>query len=449
MKSIFYRTGLLAIFSIAILISGCSDKSVTVNQTTSLSPATSSFSGDFAYDWTYTTNRIIADQQPNPPKGSRILSYVAVAMYEAVVAGIPNSRSMAGQLRDMPQMPAANADSVYDWPSVLTAATSTVVRGIFDTLYPTSAVLVNTTYNTEYNSRVSSVGQNIVDRSIRHGNDIGAAIIQWAHTDQYIETRTMHWTIPPRTQNPAYWAPINPGDVPTEPFWGLIKPFVLEQPDMFTIHNPYPFDTVPGSPFYADADEISQIALNLTQEQINIALFWNDKLRTPTPPGHWFSIAMQVMQQKHYSLDKAVQVFVAVGAAGRDAFIACWKEKYDKDLLRPETYIRQYIRPDFYPYIQTPSFPEYPSGHSSYSGASSQVLTNLIGDNVTFTDMTNVPINIPPRTFSSFFAAATEAGFSRMYGGIHFRTANLNGIQMGKSIGAYVTSKLKFYIYSN
>ncbi len=447
MKRLELKIFIPAILFAALFINGCSDKSVTVNQTTSLSPATSSFNGDFAYDWVYTTNRIIADQQPNPPKASRILSYVSVAIYEAVAAGIPYSRSMSGQIRDMPQMPAAYADSVYDWPSVITAAASNVMRGVFDTLYPTSVALANTTYNTEYNSRVNAVGQNIVDRSIRHGSDISAAILQWSHTDQYIETRSMHWTIPPRSQNPAFWEPINPGDVPTEPYWGLIRPFVLEQADMFTIHHPYPFDTIPGSQFYGDANEINQIAQTLTQEQIDIALFWNDKLRTPTPPGHWFSIAMQVMQEKNFTLGRVAQVFVALGAAQRDAFIACWKEKYSKDLLRPETYIRQYITPNFYPYIQTPSFPEYPSGHSTISGASSQVLTNLIGDNITFTDMTNVSINIPARRFTSFLAAASEAGYSRMYGGIHFRAANLNGIQIGKSIGAYVTTKLKFYIF--
>jgi membrane-associated phospholipid phosphatase len=116
--------------------------------------------------------------------------------------------------------------------------------------------------------------------------------------------------------------------------------------------------------------------------------------------------------------------------------------------LRTETYIRQYISPEFYPYIQTPSFPEYPSGHSTISGAISQVLTNMIGDNISFTDHTHVPINLHARTFSTFFSAASEAGLSRMYGGIHFRAANINGMQMGRNIGSFVTTKIKFY-YTN
>jgi len=436
------------IFSLVscILLNSCNNNPVVTNNPVSLSPPASGLGADFALEWSSVTYRVLSDQQPNPPKCSRIYSYLAVAMYEAVVPGIPLSRSLSGQLKDMPVMPAISDDSVYDWPSVLNAAASGVLPVVIDTLFSGSLGLINSTYTSEYNSRVTAVGQNIVERSIRHGHDIANALILWIRSDQYRETRTMHWTIPPRSQNPAFWEPINPSDAPTEPFWGLIKPFVLDQPDMFTIHHPYPFDTIPGTPFYNEADEIRQIGANLTQEQINIALFWNDKLRTGTPIGHWFSIASQVMLSKNYKLDKAVQLFVLMGAAGRDAFIACWKEKYSKDLLRPESYIRRYIA-DFYPYIQTPSFPEYPSGHSTVSGAESEILTRIIGDNIPFTDMTHVPINLPSRPFSSFYAAATEAGMSRMYGGIHFRAANLNGIQIGKSIGGYAVSKIKFYIF--
>lgn len=442
-----YKKAILLIFLLSSLnvLNSCKDNAViVVPPRRDLSPPASSFGPDFAFDWTSVTYRIISDQQPNPPKASRIYSYVAAAIYESVAPGIPASRSLAGQLRNMSQMPAISQDSVYDWPAVITASASRVLNGIFDTLYSASANLINQTYINEYNLRVTAVGQEITDRSIRHGSEIGDAIIQWSRTDMYRETRTMVYVIPPRSINPAFWEPINPGDKPVEPYWGLITPFVLETPEMFTIHNNIPFDTLPGSAFYNEADEIKQIGFNLTQEQKDIAVFWNDKLRTGTPPGHWFSIASQVMQQRDYRLDKAAQVFVLLGAAGRDAFIACWKEKYIKNLLRPETYIRDYIT-DFYPYIQTPSFPEYPSGHSTVSGASSEVLTQLIGNNISFTDMTHVPINLEPRTFNSFYSAATEAGFSRMYGGIHFRTANLNAIQIGRSIGSYAVTRIKFY----
>jgi hypothetical protein len=440
----------VVLISFTALFNSCSDNSVSTSSTwTSKSPLASTFKGDFTYDWVSATYRILMDDQaPNPPRATRIFSYLTVAMYESVAPGIPYSRSLAGQLRNMPQMPQISSDSVYDWPSVITGSASGVIRALFDTLYPPHINLINQTYSNEYDSRVSAVGQEIVDRSIRHGNDIANAIIQWSTTDNYRETRTMHYTIPVRdAQHPWYWEPINPGESVVEPFWGLIRPFVLETPDMFTIHHPLPFDTVLGSPFCGDAEEVNQIGLHLTQEQKEIAVFWNDKLRTGTPGGHWFSIAKQIMSANNYKLDRAAQIFVVLGAAERDAFIAAWKEKFEKNLLRPEDFIRHYVNPDFYPYILTPPFPEYPSGHSTTSGTSSEVLTEMIGGNIAFTDNTHVPINLPPRSFSSFYAAAEEAGMSRMYGGIHFRTAKVNGITIGRSIGSYAVSKIKFYIY--
>src|SRR5437667_7483344 len=101
-----------------IIFDSCNNDTVVGTNPVSLSPQTSTFGADFAYDWASVTYHIVSDQQPNPPKASRIYSYLGVAMYEAVAPGIPHSRSLSGQLRDMPQMPSISSDSVYDWPSV-------------------------------------------------------------------------------------------------------------------------------------------------------------------------------------------------------------------------------------------------------------------------------------------------------------------------------------------
>src|SRR5260221_11886571 len=186
MKSVRVFYIFILILFAGVSFNGCKDNSVSTPVATSLSPAASTFQGDYAYEWTDVTYRIISDQQPNPPKALRSLSYIATAIYEAVAPGIPNSRSLSGQFRDMPTMPAASSDSVYDWPSVITGAVSTLMPKVFDTLYVSSLSLMNSTYTSEYNARVIAVGQTIVDRSIRHGVDIGNTIIAWSRTDQYI-----------------------------------------------------------------------------------------------------------------------------------------------------------------------------------------------------------------------------------------------------------------------
>jgi membrane-associated phospholipid phosphatase len=134
-------------------------------------------------------------------------------------------------------------------------------------------------------------------------------------------------------------------------------------------------------------------------------------------------------------------MYSMVGIAMADAFIACWNLKYIVNLLRPETYIQRHIRQQWKPFIQTPAFPEYPSGHSIVSAAAADVLTFMFGA-VAFTDTSKTRFNMRPRSYTSFEAAAAEAAISRMYGGIHFRNAIELGMKMGRCVAARVTTSI-------
>jgi PAP2 superfamily len=126
-----------------------------------------------------------------------------------------------------------------------------------------------------------------------------------------------------------------------------------------------------------------------------------------------------------------------------DGFISCWDEKYRSKLIRPESYINQYIDENWLPILQTPPFPEYTSGHSVISGAASVALTHLFGENFSFTDSTEVVFGLPVRKFESFYQASSEAAISRMYGGIHYRPAVEEGLNEGKLLGSFVLSKIQ------
>jgi membrane-associated phospholipid phosphatase len=108
-----------------------------------------------------------------------------------------------------------------------------------------------------------------------------------------------------------------------------------------------------------------------------------------------------------------------------------------------ETVINTYIDPDWQPLLQTPPFPEYPSGHSVISTAAAVVLTDLYGEHFAFIDSTEVPFGIPSRRFTSFHGAAREAAISRLYGGIHYMPAIKNGAAEGRLVGELVVSRLK------
>ena len=179
--------------------------------------------------------------------------------------------------------------------------------------------------------------------------------------------------------------------------------------------------------------------MNLTDEQRAIAQFWADGTgQTGTPPGHWISILGQVLQTNQMKLDVAAEAYAKVGLSVMDAFICCWHLKYEYSLLRPITYIQSLFDPNWNAFITTPPFPEYTSGHSTQSAAAAQVLTDMFGD-MGFTDHTFDGV-YPPRTFDSFWDAAEESAISRLYGGIHYRTAIERGLVQGRDIGTFVSA---------
>jgi hypothetical protein len=134
-------------------------------------------------------------------------------------------------------------------------------------------------------------------------------------------------------------------------------------------------------------------------------------------------------------LDRAREAYAKLGIAVADAFVACWATKYEHNLLRPVTYIRKVIDPSWSTLLPTPPFPEYTSGHSVQSGAAARVLTDLFGD-VPFEDRTHEARGLPTRSSRSFQAAADEAAISRLYDGIHFRSAIARGLEQGACVGA-------------
>lgn len=140
---------------------------------------------------------------------------------------------------------------------------------------------------------------------------------------------------------------------------------------------------------------------------------------------------------------QSTEAYAYVAIALFDGFISCWDEKYRSKVIRPETYINQYIDEDWVPLLQTPPFPEYTSGHSVISSASAVILTDLFGDNFAFTDSTEVEFGLTARSFKSFIHASEEAAISRLYGGIHYRPAIENGIVEGRALGSYIRKKIK------
>jgi membrane-associated phospholipid phosphatase len=201
--------------------------------------------------------------------------------------------------------------------------------------------------------------------------------------------------------------------------------------------------------------EVKTIGENLTDEQKHIADFWDDNpvktnvighvmivTKKFSPPGHWMNIIGIGAKAAKADFRTTVAAYAHTAIALFDAFISCWDEKFRSNYVRPETVINT-IDEKWRPYIQTPPFPSYTSGHATNSAAAAEVMTHWFGDNLSFTDTSLLEFGIKNREIKSFRAAAEEAAMSRLYGGIHYRFDNENGTAAGRKLGQYAVSRLK------
>ncbi len=414
-----------------------------------VSPATSTFPSTFARQWMTNLANSVKGDGISPPVAARTYAYGAVGIYEAVVHGIPNGRSLAGQLNGLDSLPQPDASKQYDWPTVLAATMDALVphfyvypnRVYIEFTSPSEASLVSLGPVQIGHRRAAGVAPAIIDDSVAYGALLGEALGQWAESDGYAQLRYKGF-IPP--VGPDKWVPTGFSDtdkvaLPIEPHFGEVRPMVLHTGDECAPPPPVTFSTQPGSAFYNQADAVYQTDLTLTKEQRRIAEFWADAGGTATPPGHWLAIAHQFIRPKNLADGASAYALTSIGYL--DAFIGIWQAKYQYNLIRPETYIRRYINPTWKPSWPTPQFPEYVSGHSGLSGASDRTFTAVFG-NVGFTDNTKLRRGLEARTFASFAQASDEAATSRLYGGIHYPMGTSEGLALGHCVGDAVTTRV-------
>jgi hypothetical protein len=210
---------------------------------------------------------------------------------------------------------------------------------------------------------------------------------------------------------------------------------------------PTSFSADPGSAFYTMVNEVYTASQNLTEQQKEMALFWDDLPdgRYFGAAGHWGSIFRQVVVSKQLSLMESAEAFAKMNIAMSDAFNACWRAKYTYNVLRPVTYINKYMnQPDWKPLIVTPSHPEYPAAHATMSMAAASALTMTLGNDIPFTDHSYDDLGLKPRSYKNFDDAGKEAGLSRLYGGIHYRPSIEAGYVVGSKTAANVVGGLMF-----
>jgi hypothetical protein len=288
----------------------------------------------------------------------------------------------------------------------------------------------------------------IFARSQKIGQRVAAEIIAWMDKDGFNETRRMNKYVLLKT--PGKWEPTPPGYFAAiEPHWGKIRPLLLTHTGNLDKLLPLSFDTAAASNFYHEAKNVYEVSKNLTIEQRSVAAFWdcnpfalkraghiNTIIKKISPGGHWMNITGLACRAKKLGLQQTCETYTLCAIAIFDSFIYTWDKKYQYNYVRPETFIEQMgIDFNWQPFIQSPPFPEFPSGHAVISNAAAVVLTSIFGKDFSFTDVTETEFGLPERKFASFQAAADEATISRVYGGIHFLFSCRIGQEIGKMIG--------------
>ncbi len=430
----------------SLFVVGCRKDNLT--STTTLGKKTSEFTSNSLNEW-IKLNLDLVKTTPGytPPVASRAFGYIGVGLYETVAPGVPNSKSMVGQLNGLSSLPSPDYTKEYDWK----IATDAYFENILPLFFPTAIAAEKDSINVLVNKNKGNNGAvkaDVVTRSQEFGKAIAKAIFNWSVTD-VIGHEGYSKNFPAGYSGPigdAFWQPTGAQLIPLQPYWGTVRPFMPNITTLAFPPAPFLFSTDKASTFFKDANTVYETSKILTEDQKAIAKFWADGGGTVTPPGHSVAIMNQLILENKLTLDVAAATYAKLGIGLADAFICCWKAKYTYSILRPETYIKKYIDKDWKPLIATPPFPEYVSGHATQSGAMAVILSDVFGSNYAFADKTNInrkDISGLPRLYKNIMAAATEATASRLYGGIHYPNGNSKGIQSGMQIGQQVLA-LKF-----
>jgi hypothetical protein len=387
----------------------------------------------------------------SPPVASRIYTYASIAAYEALLPNQQEYKSMVGQLKGLDQMPAVSPGIEYCFPLASVKALLTVGRTLTFSEEKIEA------FEQEILKEFKDTGmpKEVYKNSIAYGQQVAEAVLAWAAKDKYKESRGFErYTV---TNLPGTWVPTPPDYMDAiEPHWNSIRTFMLDSCSQFKAEKLPVYSLDSTSKFYKELKEVYETTTHLNEEQKEIANFWDCNpfniehtghfmfgKKKISPGGHWIGIAALTCRKAKADFLQSAETYAIVSLALADGFISCWDEKYRSKLIRPETVINQHLDETWQPILTTPPFPEYPSGHSVISSAAAIALTDLYGDNFNFIDSTEMDFGLPPREFNSFIQASEEAAISRLYGGIHYRSAIEDGVVMGRKVGTHLIQRIE------
>jgi membrane-associated phospholipid phosphatase len=372
--------------------------------------------------WVEMNLDFVSAREKDPPLSSRGYALMSVAVYDAMVATWHYKYEYNRKAPDVGErLVEPGPDPSY--PSEHAAIAGAASR-VLAYLFPERPALrLDESADQAADSRVQA-GTNRrsdVEAGLELGQKVAEKVIAYARADGAEKTCGKKVPGPP----PRYWAP-PPGSVanPVQPCAGEWKTWVMAAGNQFRPGPPPVF----GSPqFLAQAREMVATKNALTGDQKKAATFWAGGQGTPLPAGVWMNVLLAYLRNELPTAPKAERTLALASVAMSDAGVAAWDAKFAYWDPRPENGVRDSgVDRNWEPYIDTPFFPSYISGHATYSGAAAAVLSYLFPDDA-----------------ADFNAKAEEASNSRLWGGIHWRADNETGMEVGRKVGELVVERAK------
>jgi len=366
----------------------------------------------------------------NPVYAARAYSYVSAAQYDALKS------AWYWKYRYNRLSPAKNGTGIHavmpisDLPSYPSedAVISGVTVEMLKSLFPAALEEITLKAAEQRNAALWSGKATASDLAagLALGKSVAATFLARAGTDgmRNAAGTTAQWqamAAAVTARGEIAWTSRDiPARPPMLPLFGQVRAWMMTPANIVT-ERPGPPPSTSSQQMKDELGEVKRTVDNLSSSQLAIAQKWNDGAGTYSPPGHWNDVALEYVRDAKMSEVRAARVFALLNMAMDDAGVGCWEAKFYYYNPRPSQ-----MDPSIKTKIGIPNFPAYPSGHSTFSAAAASVLSYLF-----------------PSGAGSFSLMRDEAGISRLYGGIHYRSDIDAGKAHGNRIATYTLNFAK------
>ena len=370
------------------------------------------------------------------PQSARHFAYSGLALYEAVVPGMPSYQSvfaqLSGDIIDFDGSPT----SLY-WPASANAALAQISKRLLqDYPQPLNLSAIEQLEASLYDEFPASVSEEVLQQSVAFGKQVADQIYEWSKTDG---TFTPCGPYVPGSA-PGTWVPTPPAPA-AGACLGELRTFVANIAENVLPEPPPAYSTDPASEFYQMNEMIYEISQNLTPEDQLIIQAWRDvpgvKLNGPT---HMAKLTADLIDQENLNLGEAAVLLAKQGMAVYDAIVATMNAKYHYTLIRPNTYIQNVLgHTSWNSVYPTPPHPSYPSIASSVAAATIEVLEDFFGDNYAFDDSTQQGM-FGVFGYESLDALIDDVKLSRTHSGLNYQFSVEVGEEIGRAVGEEINS---------